>query len=77
MSITNSIFILQDAEVQTDPPPSTTFSANVGLGNIFDAYEKDYEVVLIAERERERLKQQKKEMNARKGVSGDRGKGNW
>ena len=54
--------------MQTDPPPSTTYSVNVGLSNIFDAYAEDYEVVLEAEREKERIKQAKKESNARRGV---------
>lgn len=43
----------QDAGAQTDPPPGTCFGASVGLGEIFDAYQRDYEERLLQEAEQE------------------------
>lgn len=56
------MFLLyQNLAIQTEPPPSTAFSVNVSLGEIFDAYIKDYEKVLEKEKEREKEKEKERE----------------
>ena len=47
--------------MQTDPPPSTTFSINAGLYDIYDAYRRDYSVILQKEREKEKKREREKE----------------
>ncbi|XP_042888961.1 dynein intermediate chain 2, ciliary-like [Penaeus japonicus] len=52
---------IKNLAIQTEPPPSTAFSVNVSLGEIFDAYIKDYEKVLEKEKEREKEKEKERE----------------
>ncbi|XP_071522591.1 dynein axonemal intermediate chain 1-like isoform X2 [Panulirus ornatus] len=51
----------RDLAIQTEPPPSTTFSVNVGLCNIYHAYKEDYSKVLEREHEAEREKERERE----------------
>nr|XP_027229183.1 dynein intermediate chain 1, axonemal-like [Penaeus vannamei] len=52
---------IKNLAIQTEPPPSTAFSVNVSLGEIFDAYIKDYEKIIEKEKEREREKEKERE----------------
>ncbi|XP_037774785.1 dynein intermediate chain 1, axonemal-like [Penaeus monodon] len=52
---------IKNLAMQTEPPPSTAFSVNVSLGEIFDAYIKDYEKILEKEKEREKEKEKERE----------------
>nr|XP_045598244.1 dynein intermediate chain 2, ciliary-like [Procambarus clarkii] len=38
---------LQNTGVQTDPPPGTSYSGNVGFSVIYDAYQRDYDFKLL------------------------------
>lgn len=46
--------------IQTEPAPSTTFSINVGLYDIYQAYEIDYAKVVDAEKEMEKEKERER-----------------
>ncbi|XP_076042145.1 dynein axonemal intermediate chain 1-like [Oratosquilla oratoria] len=50
--------ITRDLAIQTEPPPSTTFSRQVSLCEIYDAYQKDYEKVQEKEKEKKKEKEQ-------------------
>ncbi|CAL4079576.1 unnamed protein product, partial [Meganyctiphanes norvegica] len=62
----------QNLSIQTEPPPSTTFSVNVGLSDIYDAYQKDYEKLQEIEREKEKEKEREKERANSKGKQSPR-----
>ncbi|XP_066957617.1 dynein intermediate chain 2, ciliary-like [Macrobrachium rosenbergii] len=57
----------KDLAIQTEPPPSNTYSLSFGLSNIFDAYQKDYKKILAKELELEREKEKEKERERKSG----------
>ncbi|XP_042886683.1 dynein intermediate chain 2, ciliary-like [Penaeus japonicus] len=61
--------VVKDLAIQTDPPPGTTFSANVGFSDIYDAYEKDY-VRILAKRREEEMKREKEKERERERKAG-------
>ncbi|XP_076042119.1 dynein intermediate chain 2, ciliary-like [Oratosquilla oratoria] len=67
VSQTAKIFT-RDLGIQTDPPPSTTFSRQVSLCEIYDAYQKDFEKV----QEREMQKKREKELSRNAGKQSPR-----
>ncbi|XP_071522576.1 dynein intermediate chain 2, ciliary-like isoform X2 [Panulirus ornatus] len=54
-------FNLRELAIQTEPPPSTAFSVTVGPAEVYDAYQKNYQMILEHEREREREKERERE----------------
>ncbi|ROT80993.1 putative dynein intermediate chain 2, ciliary-like isoform X3 [Penaeus vannamei] len=51
---------------QTDPPPGNIFAAAASLSTIYDAYEKDYMLVLAKQRELEKQKEMEDEKEREK-----------
>lgn len=52
---------------QTDPPPGNTYSDTASFWKIYDAYEKDYELILAKQRE---VQKKEKEEEKQKEISG-------
>ncbi|XP_042874358.1 dynein intermediate chain 2, ciliary-like [Penaeus japonicus] len=58
--------ISKAAFTQTDPPPGNTFADTASLSAIYDAYEKDYVLVLAKQRELEKQKEMEEEKEREK-----------
>ncbi|XP_069948680.1 dynein intermediate chain 2, ciliary-like [Cherax quadricarinatus] len=68
-------FNSRNLEMQTEPPPSTAFTMNVGPALIYDSYQKNYLKILEREREREREKEREREMERERERERANGKG--
>lgn len=60
--------------MQTEAPPSTTFSHTVGPAEITDAYQTNYELLMEQEREREREETDRERERERDRERGSRGR---
>lgn len=60
------LFLLQTSTTQTDPPPGNIFAEAASLSTIYDAYEKDYMLVLAKQRELEKQKEMEDEKEREK-----------
>ncbi|XP_042232430.1 dynein axonemal intermediate chain 1-like [Homarus americanus] len=67
-------FTLRNLAMQTEPPPSTAFTVNVGPAEVYDAYQKHYLKILEKEREREREKEREREIERERERERGRGK---
>ncbi|KAG7162950.1 Dynein intermediate chain 1- axonemal-like 1 [Homarus americanus] len=64
----------ENLAMQTEPPPSTAFTVNVGPAEVYDAYQKHYLKILEKEREREREKEREREIERERERERGRGK---